>query len=277
MADNETAEENRGLSAAKPSTRRKPGTGFPVVSLAEASEVLKTAGKYGFEHSVTAFAKHMGHSTTNSGAFRQRLAAFRDWNLIAGRGESVSMTEIARIIALPPDDDAERAALEAAFRNCAIFLRLYEESRKNVALARPGIGNRAVHDFGVAPASASKFVDSFVESIVAARLGEVVDDDQVMLLEPVQGDEPDPAAKPVIAVPGAAHTRVVGGTRAAVPVVHQSWPIDGGTIVFEIRCEKPLPAAAYSKVGEVVASLERLSETLAPTAPGSQPSMESTE
>jgi hypothetical protein len=40
---------------------------------------------------------------------------------------------------------------------------------------------------------------------------------------------------------------------------------DGGTIVFEIRSERPLPASAYATVGEVVASLERLSLTLAPS------------
>jgi hypothetical protein len=37
-----------------------------------------------------------------------------------------------------------------------------------------------------------------------------------------------------------------------------------GTIVFEIRSERPLPASAYATVGDVVASLERLSLTLAP-------------
>jgi hypothetical protein len=52
--------------------------------------------------------------------------------------------------------------------------------------------------------------------------------------------------------------------RSATPVVHQAWPIDGGTIIFEIRSERPLPASAYATVGEVVASLERLSVTLAP-------------
>ena len=51
------------------------------------------------------------------------------------------------------------------------------------------------------------------------------------------------------------------------PVVHQVWAIDGGSIVFEIRTDKPLPATAFATVGDVVASLEHLAETLAPPAP----------
>jgi hypothetical protein len=42
--------------AASATGRRKPGTGFPVVSLAEASRILREAGKFGFEHSLAEFA-----------------------------------------------------------------------------------------------------------------------------------------------------------------------------------------------------------------------------
>ena len=49
-------------------SRRKPTTGFPIVPLPEAAKIIREAGKYGFEHSVSAFARFMGHSSTNSGA-----------------------------------------------------------------------------------------------------------------------------------------------------------------------------------------------------------------
>ena len=41
---------------------RKRSRGFPVVPLSEAAQILKEAGKYGFEHSTASFAAHMGHS-----------------------------------------------------------------------------------------------------------------------------------------------------------------------------------------------------------------------
>ncbi|HET6835887.1 MAG TPA: hypothetical protein VFH30_18640, partial [Acidimicrobiales bacterium] len=225
------------------------------------------AGKYGFEHSLGEFASYMGHTSTNSGAFRQRLAAMRDWKLIAGRGDNISMTDVARVIALPPDDETELDALRSAFKNCAIFYKLFEDMQKGTPLARQGLGNRAVHAFGVSPSSVNKFVGSFVDSAVAAGIALVDDNGQVTLLDLTTdfvsradvGQE-SPAPQTPTAVP----PRAAQSGRSATPVVHQAWPIDGGTIIFEIRSERPLPASAYATVGEVVASLERLSVTLAP-------------
>jgi hypothetical protein len=263
-------DDNRGVTSPSPAERRKRSTGFPVVSLAEAATVLKEAGKYGFDHSTAAFASYMGHSTTNSGAFRQRLAAFRDWKLIAGRGDRLTMTEIARMIAHPTDDGAERRALQAAFMNSPVFFKLYDESAKGKPLATGPLGNRAVLDHGVAPGSKDKFVQSFVDSVVAAGLATRDDEGQVVLApfdsgaereQHHSGDEPLVDTPPPVQLPAG---RTQPASRQGTPVVHQSWSIDGGSIVFEIRTDKPLPATAFTTVGEVVASLERLAETLAP-------------
>lgn len=267
MAEDEDPEIEPSAEDSKAATRRRPTTGFPVVSLADAALILKEAGKYGFEHSLGEFASYMGHTSTNSGAFRQRLAAMRDWKLIAGRGANISMTDVARVIALPPDDETELDALRSAFKNCTIFYKLFDDMQKGTPLARQGLGNRAVHAFGVSPSSVSKFVASFVESVVAAGIAEVDDDGQVTLLDLTTefvsgtdvGQEPVAPPTPTAVPPRAAQTG-----RSAAPVVHQAWPIDGGTIIFEIRSERPLPASAYATVGEVVASLERLSVTLSP-------------
>lgn len=262
-----TGEDRAGATK----TRRKAGTGFPVVSLAEASTILKEAGRYGFEHSVAEFASYMGHASTNSGAFRQRLAAFRDWKLIAGRGDQVSMTEIGRIVALPPGEDAERDALHAAFQNCAVFNKLYDEGQKGTPLSRQGLGRRAVHAFGVSPNSVNKFIDSFAEGAIVAGLAELAADGQITLIDSVTdtvvmarpADEVSAAPAPAGSM---ARGTISGARSAGIPVVHQTWPIAGGMIMFEIRSERPLPAGAYATVGEVVASLERLSMALSGAA-----------
>jgi len=273
MAETNLNEQgNGGQGAASTAPRRKKTTGFPVVSLAEAAAILKEAGKYGFDHSTAAFATYMGHSTTNSGAFRQRLAALRDWKLIAGRGDSLTMTDIARVIAHPTDEVAERRAFQAAFMNSPVFFKLYESSAKGQPLTQGNLGSRAVLDFGVAAGSKDKFVQSFVDSAVAAGLAEVNDDGQVVLLP--LGAEGDAADTPVaeqqvdgpVAVPPMAG-RTQSTTRQGTPVVHQVWEIEGGSILFEVRTDKPLPAGAFVTVGQVVASLEHLAETLAPHVP----------
>lgn len=261
-----------GEESSSVASRRKRTTGFPVVSLAEASTILKEAGKYGFDHSTAAFATYMGHSTTNSGAFRQRLAAFRDWKLIAGRGDRLAMTDIARVIAHPTDDDTERRALQTAFMNSPVFFRLYDESAKGKPLAPGPLGNRAVTNLGVAPGSKDKFVQSFTDSAVAAGLASLNEDGQVVLGPLDAGADAGQQssekqffddAQPVQTSSG--RTQAAG--RQGTPVVHQTWTITGGSIVFEIRTDKPLPAAAFATVGEVVASLEHLAETLSPPAP----------
>jgi hypothetical protein len=257
-------------SSTAPAARRKRATGFPVVSLAEAAAILKEAGKYGFDHSTAAFAAYMGHSTTNSGAFRQRLAAFRDWKLIAGRGDSLAMTDIARMIAHPTDDEAERRALQTAFINSPVFFKLFDESAKGKPLASGPLGNRAVLNLGVAPGSKDKFVQSFVASAVAAGLASLNDDGQVVLAPlDVVADGGQPSDEPFIDTrqPTSSSGRAQPAPRQGTPVVHQTWAIDGGSIVFEIRTDKPLPATAFATVGEVVASLEHLAETLAPRGP----------
>lgn len=264
-------ENDDGAQASKPATRRKRATGFPVVSLAEAAEILKEAGKYGFDHSTAAFATYMGHSTTNSGAFRQRLAAFRDWKLIAGRGDSLAMTDIARVIAHPTDDGAERRALQAAFMNSPVFFKLFDESAKGKPLAPGPLGNRAVLNLGVAPGSKDRFVQSFVDSAVAAGLASLNEDGQIVLApldagasEGQQSGEDQFLDSPQPVQSSARRTQAAA--RQGTPVVHQTWAIDGGSIVFEIRTGKSLPATAFATVGEVVASLEHLAETLAPPA-----------
>lgn len=268
MADTNPNNED---STSEPSTasaaRRKRATGFPVVSLAEAAAILKEAGKYGFDHSTAAFASYMGHSTTNSGAFRQRLAAFRDWKLIAGRGDRLAMTDIARVIAHPTDDEAERKALQTAFVNSPVFFKLFDESAKGKPLAAGPLGNRAVLNVGVAPSSKDKFVQSFVDSAVAAGLASLDDDGQVVLA-PFDGGADggqQPSDEQFIdnRQPGPTSLgRTQPVARQGTPVVHQTWAIDGGSIVFEIRTDRPLPATAFTTVGQVVASLEVLAETL---------------
>jgi hypothetical protein len=110
-------------------------------------------------------------------------------------------------------------------------------------------------------------VQSFVESAVAAGLASLNEDGEIVLVPLEAGADPDhqppeeqhldnpPPAQPFT---GRKQPVARQGTR----VVHQVWAIDGGSIVFEILTDKPLPATAFATVGEVVASLEHLAETL---------------
>jgi hypothetical protein len=233
------------------------------VPLPEAAEIIREAGKYGFEHSVSAFARYMGHSTTNSGAFRQRLAAFRDWKLIAGRGDTVVFTDAAKTIAVPPDRRAEREALQTAFMNCVVFAALYEGVAHGQAIEAQNLGAKAVHELGVAPNAIDRFTASFIESAVAAGLAEADNGEFVLLEAGSEAEPPEPDDdddEPPVATFDANRARV--RVAQAPPVVHQAWTLPGGTVVFEVRLDRPLPAGVFAQVGAVVEQIESLADRL---------------
>lgn len=272
-----TADEPQSSQPGTPAgPRRKPSTGFPVVALPEAAKIIREAGKYGFEHSVSAFARYMGHSSTNSGAFRQRLAAFRDWKLIAGRGDTVVFTEAAKTIALPTDSQAERGALQTAFMNCAVFNRLYEGVTKEQPVEAQLLGAKAVHELGVSPSAVDRFAASFIGSAVAAGLA-VVENGQVTLLDPgTATDSPDPGVDGPASTlepnqapdTGAQTPETPVRLEVPSPVVHQEWPLPAGAVVFEVRLDRPLPAAVFAQIGAVVEQIETLANGLREVATG---------
>lgn len=272
MPDDSMASEKDAGSAKSPT--RKRGKGFPVVPLSEAASILKEAGKYGFEHPTASFAGHMGHTSITSGAFRQRLAAFRDWGLITGRGDMLTMTEVARKIAMPTDDAAEREALQQAFWNCDVFTGLHEGMAKGQPLDRDRVGSQAVHGFGVAPTRAQLFARSFVDSAVAAHLARIDAQGNLVLLEPDNDSQHDGGGEldeqPIITQVDesrpAQTTRVIDRelSGAGSPTIRQSWPITGGEIILEVRSAESLPATAFGDIGDVVTKLEELAASLSP-------------
>lgn len=241
--------------------RRKRGTGFPVVPLPEAARIIAEAGKHGSEHTMQAFAEYMGHSTTNSGAFRQRFAALRDWDLIAGSGEQVELSELGRELAYEENPDTRRRVLRRAFMRCAVFTRIYEESAKNADLDISKIGSRAVLSHGVAPESRSAFVKSFVESAIEVGLASRVDEAQIRLLSSddhaaLGEDHPDATEQGRPADPESQR-------RAASPVLlRHPWQIAGGEIILEVRSTRSLPPRAFAALGGAVERLEALARLL---------------
>ncbi|MDQ6945977.1 MAG: hypothetical protein M3256_06815, partial [Actinomycetota bacterium] len=162
--------------------RKSPSTGFPSMSLGDATEAIRRAGAYGYEHQVGALAQYMGHTTTNSGAFKAKLASLRDFGLVVGRGDTVSLSQLAQVIAHPDDVQAEREALQETFFKSDVFGKVYASLAKGVELDVEGIGNAAVRNFGVAAGSKQAFIDSFVASAIEAGVAERVDDRRFRVL-----------------------------------------------------------------------------------------------
>jgi hypothetical protein len=239
--------------------RRKPATGFPVLDLGEAASVLARASQHGWEHTVAEIAGYMGHATTNSGAFRAKLAALRDYGLVSGRGEALEITPVGRRIAVPETDEERLAALQEAFAHTA-FGPLYQESVKGSPISIDSIGRRAVNRLGVAPGSQGQFGEVFARSAVVAGLAETAGEGKIILATKPQarasdGENPGLVDRPPVDSPPAP-----GPTDrpALKPVLDQHWPFPDGVVALTVTIARPLSAADFASIGSVVAEIEKL-------------------
>ena len=261
--------------------RRKRHRGFPTLPLPRAVDVLRAAARFGTEHHLAAFATYMGHEKPSGGAFRSKLAAFRDWGLITrAANERIAFTELGRRLALPPDPDAVRADLQQAFLACDVFRETYENTAKGVPLTTEQIGNTAVHNLGISPTSKSDFARSFAVSAEAVGLATRHGDGTVELLAGT--DSPVEAGGTASAETGIDTEDSDGRTasdddsarkaRSTAASVHRSeWPTSSGRVILEIESANPLPPACYGILGSVAEQLQRLAEALTDPDPEDEP------
>jgi hypothetical protein len=257
---------DKGPSDEVKQQRKSPSRGFPSMPLDDAANVIRKAGAYGYEQRVGALAQYMGHTTTNSGAFKAKIASLRDFGLIIGRGDTLSLSQLAQTIAHPVDVQAGRDALQEAFFKSDVFAKLHADVAKGVPLDLENIGNTAVRNLGVAAASRQTFIESFVASAVEAGVAERIDDRQIRLVP--RGKAASPDAEPV----GADSERVrepkpLDQSHEAAPLsppaaLHQAWDLGGGQLMIEIRSDQPIPAAAYAQIAKLVDAAEQLAGLL---------------
>lgn len=262
------------------SAEKKRGVGFPVMALRDAVDIIVSAGQNGgADHSQNAFATYLGHSTPTSGPYRNKLAALRDWGLITRGGDRVIYTSLAQeFLRRAPDHMSARELLVQTFLNCTAFKALYADSAMGVALDRGRLRTEAMIDIGISSESADKFVDRFVDSAITASIGEPTENGGVRLRATnwwvdfddeegdlsakssmVSPDEQQPA--PSLQTPdGGAPVRT---KQAEVPVaLRQSWPAGDGEVVFMIRSDRPIPADAFTLIGNLASQAAELAAQL---------------
>jgi hypothetical protein len=242
---------------------RKRGVGFPFLSLGDAVVVIRKAGRQGKEHSGEAFAHYMGLETTNSGSYKRKLAALRDWKLITGTNDRVVLTELGQRIAFPTDEEVND--FREAFNSCAIFVTVYEDVAKGEPYPFQRVANMATR-YGVNPVSKDRFARSFIESAVTAGFAEM-DGGKVIFGQTDPDEEEPPDSDPGEESrhdqpPGETPPPPAPPSRTVPALVHQVWSFTGGRVVLEIHSDRPLPPHAYAKVGGVVSEAKSLAELL---------------
>ena len=265
------------MSEVVPAEPRKPrNTSFPSLALREAIDAVVTAGQNGADHSQDAFAAYLNHRTTNSGAFRAKLASLRDWGLITKRGEKdrVTLTGLGQdLVMASPEHYDEANLILQAFDSCRVFSQLYDDSAKNVAMDLGRLRNQVLMRLGVSSDQVDKFIECFAASAAFGGLAEL-DGPKITLLprdavnrarEPEEHDDHEESdlapsnwtrAKPT---PAQQSVPVAVPTDPTEPIaLRQAWPIDGGEIEFVIRTSEALPPSIYLLVAEMAEVAEKM-------------------
>lgn len=241
---------------------RSRGTGFPLIPLPDAVERLTQIGRYGKEHSRTGFAQYLGHKTPDSGPFKRKLAAFRDWSFVTTSANTITLTDLAMRLAMPPDEEAFASDLREAFRGCDPFMTVFDAMAKGVELDVSAIANTAVHRLGVAPAARMAFATSFAKSAVYVGLATENSAGRIEL-RPI-----DLPATPSVSreAPGAADVQPSPRLPAPATALQTSmalpWDVEGGRIVLQIDLDHPLPSDAFTEIGRISSVIERLADVL---------------
>jgi hypothetical protein len=255
------------------SVKRTRSKGFPVEPLPDAVAVLKESSGYGLRHTFESFAGFMGHKSTNSGPFKQKLASYREWGLISRSSDGVILTDLGKRIAMPVSENDQRSAIREAFFGCEVFNSIYDSSVKGQPLKLSMLANAAVQNHGISPTARKNFEKSFASSAVVAGVAtrpdeqtiEFANNSQVDDLASVFGSRESDRHNEKLRDP------TVIRTSSRPTAIYQSWPIEAGELILEIRSDNALPMTAYQKIAEVVEQLETLGAMLsnqeAPDAP----------
>lgn len=234
-------------------------TGFPDLRLSKAAEYIKSAAQQGQRHSPRTMADYMGHGSASSGPFRTKMAALRDYGLVTGGGDQLTITDDGMLLANADDAAQEQAVLRRAFLHCQVFRQVYESTGKGQPVSLLSIGNRAVLDFGVRGSSKERFAKAFVENAVDAGLADM-QGDQVVVRAAAAGQSrgnTGPARRqqqqPPLHDGARDYEEVPPAPDGSQPIVlNQTWPFHEGSAQLILQSFRPLPPSAYAEIAKVV-------------------------
>ncbi len=250
---------------------KERGVGFPYLSLPEAVKIIRDAGSYGKQHARSALASYAGHTTANSGPFKQKLAALKDWGFVTTSGDTVKLTETAMSIAYPSAPDEAVNVLMAAFRGCGIFWKIYQDSAKGIPLKPELIANGAVTAHRIGVSAKDKFIKSFVESAEAVGLAQRLPSGEIKMLAAAENVSPKDTDTKTGDDLNERHANSTTTGKSVPPaptspnlqlVVSQGWRDQRAGVVFEVRSSGPLSAASFTEIGSTVTAIEKLWKVL---------------
>jgi hypothetical protein len=145
-----------------------------------------------------------------------------------------------------------------------VFGGVYQEAVKGQPITIESIGRRGVTRLGIAPGSQRSFGEVFARSAAAAGLAEATGDGKITLFaKPLAApSDAEGAGSPDTMRAADTDTAAVpqspAGRAMPKPVLDQRWPLPDGEVALIVTIDRPLAAADFASIGQVVSQIEQL-------------------
>ena len=184
-----------------PRKRSHSTISFPYTDLGASERLARLIAGNGGECKPEQLAAWLNHSTLNSGAYRNKVAAAGLFGLIQRTRNRIMLTELGERIL---DDDLKRQARVDAFLSVPLYLRIFERHRAGSLPPAVGLEQEMVNA-GVTRTQVRPARQVFLRSAEQAGFFEVSDSKLVLprgchlagdsaQLDPVRVATPEPAA-----------------------------------------------------------------------------------
>jgi hypothetical protein len=242
------------------SPTRQRSRGFPILDLLRVVEALREVSKYGMRQPRAAFAERLGHTTPDSGPFRRKLAAFREFGLVLPRGDEVVFTDLGQQLAVPVNARAELDAVRRAFFECRLFSELYEVLAKDSDLDLKSIAATAFHQFGVSVSTRDVCAASFAASASFAGLAALGNEGAFKLIDQRElGPPPSESGLSSLTSESVRPTSLNGDVGTNISL---EYPLPDGVVALRLQLGRALPASVFRAFQEAAEAVERLAHEL---------------
>jgi len=141
--------ELSGMNAADDKEKRAKSKLFPGVAWSEAIQCVEKIFNLGKHVSYMALAKEYGLTSPNTGTFKARISAAKQFGLIDTARETITLTDDARIL-LVNNNEQERHRLHVkCFSSPVLYRKLIDRYENGAIPSQSTLENILMHDFDI--------------------------------------------------------------------------------------------------------------------------------
>lgn len=165
-------------SEKKKVTFQKSARPYPPYTIANTLEFVAIVEKLGGKNvSEAVLLKELDIQTTSTKSFWGKVASGKQFGLLTVEGKNYTLTEWARLILRPKDEDSKKTTLMTCFLNPELYKELCEKFNGLQIPSVESFQNILLHDYGINVNSSLQAAKAFIES---ARYLGIIDANSIL-------------------------------------------------------------------------------------------------